>query len=139
MNLPRILPVLLTVLLFAAGTRAEEWNPQRFADHDVLEMLTVDADDGEHWSKVWLVVVDGQIFVRLGERAAGRVQGSTRWPYVDVRIGDDVFRNVRVEPTPQLEDRVAEAMAEKYWFDVFVRHLAHPLTARLVPADPSRI
>jgi uncharacterized membrane protein YqiK len=55
---------------------------------------------------------------------------------VDVRIGTDTFANVRVEPTPQMAERVAEAMGEKYWSDVFIRYFPHPLTARLVPGDP---
>jgi len=129
------LAAALVTLVLAAGARAD-WNPEALATQGTLELLTVVPDEGEHWSTVWLVVIDGQVFVRLGNRAADRVRNSTRWPYVDVRIAGDVFPNVRVEPTPQMAERVAAAMGEKYWFDVVFRHLPHHLTARLVPGDP---
>ena len=125
------------VLLFSATARAD-WNPEVLGRESTLEFLTVSPDDGEHWSTVWLVLVDGQIFVRLGTRAADRARNSTRWPYVDVRIGNESFENVRVEPTPQMEGRVADAMAEKYWMDLLFGYLSHPLTARLVPADQGK-
>jgi hypothetical protein len=32
-----------------------------------------------------------------------------------------------------MADAVAQAMADKYWSDVFVRFFSHPLTLRLVP------
>ena len=129
----------LAMLLLSAAVAFAQWSPERLSEEDTLEFLSVDPEDGEHWSTVWLVVVDGQVFIRLGSRAADRLQGSTRWPFTDVRIDDEVFHNVRVEPTPQLETRVAEAMADKYWSDVLVRHMAHPLTARLMPAEPGSL
>jgi hypothetical protein len=123
-------------VLFLAATARADWNPEVLGRENTLQFSTVSPDDGEHWSTVWLVLVDGQIFVRLGDRAADRMRNSTRWPYVDVRIGDETFENVRVEPTPQMEGHVADAMAEKYWMDILFRHIRHPLTARLAPAEP---
>ena len=32
-----------------------------------------------------------------------------------------------------MAERVAAAMADKYWSDIFVRFFAHPLTLRLKP------
>ena len=132
----RNLLLACAAVLLLSGTAGADWNPEVLGRENDLQFLTVAPDEGEHWSTVWLVLVDGQIFVRLGNRAADRVRNSTRWPYVDVRIGDETFQNVRVEPTPQMETRVADAMAEKYWMDVLFRYIPHPLTARLVPADP---
>lgn len=136
--IPRIVALVFAIALVLIPTTPAraDWNPESIARHGTLELLTVLPDEGEHWSTVWLVVVDGQVFVRLGNRAADRMRNSSRWPYVDVRIGDEIFANVHIEPTPQMQERVATAMAEKYWFDLFVRYLPHPLTARLMPADP---
>jgi hypothetical protein len=79
------------------------------------------------------------VYVRLGDRAAERVQGSTRAPLVDVRIAGETFHNVRIDPAPEMAERVATAMGEKYWFDMIVRHMSHPLTARLIAQDSGRI
>jgi len=114
-------------------TAAADWDPARFATEDTLELLTVSAETGEHWFPVWLVVLDGQIYVRLGSRAAGRVENNTRAPILSVRIAGEEFSAVRGEPVPEMADRVAQAMAEKYTTDLFVRYMSHPLTLRLVP------
>jgi hypothetical protein len=129
---------LLLTSLIASGVAAE-WNPERFAGQETLQFLTVSADGDEHWSTVWLVVLDGQVYVRLGTRAADRFNSSTRAPLVDVRIGEETFHNVRFDPAPDMADTVATAMADKYWFDVIAKRMAHPLTARLVAQDSGRI
>jgi len=40
---------------------------------------------------------------------------------------------VRAVPAPDYAERVAKAMAAKYWSDLIVHHFSHPLTLRLVP------
>jgi len=35
--------------------------------------------------------------------------------------------------TPEAAQRVADAMAAKYWSDLVIRFLPHPMTLRLVP------
>ena len=127
--------MLLGATLLATSMAWADWDPARFSELDTLDFLTVGPDDDEHWSRVWLVVLDGDVYVRLGSRAADRIEGNTRAPLVDVRIGEETFTGVRVEPMPDMTERVAEAMAEKYSTDVLVRYLAHPLTARLVPSE----
>jgi hypothetical protein len=52
---------------------------------------------------------------------------------VAVRIAGEEFDDVRVENAPEMADRVAAELAEKYWTDVLVRFFPHPLTVRLVP------
>ena len=68
--------------------------------------MTIGADEGEHWSRPWLVVIDGQLHVRLGNRAYQRVQKNTSSPYVKLRIGKREFDRIRLEPT-QMAARVA--------------------------------
>jgi hypothetical protein len=128
-----------------AGVRAVEnvapaWDPNAFRDQSTLQIMTTSADEGEHWSNLWLVIVDGQLYVRLGDRAFGRVQKNTTSPHVKVKIAGREFERVRLEAAPDMTDKVAAAMADKYFMDILVRHESHPMTARLVaeaaPAAP---
>ncbi len=125
--------VAVALVAVAETGAVADWDPARFATEDTLELLSVSSEKGEHWFPVWLVVLDSQVYVRLGSRAAGRVENNTRAPILSVRIADEEFAAVRGEPAPEMTDRVAQAMAEKYTTDIFVRYMAHPLTLRLVP------
>jgi hypothetical protein len=139
MNVRALLVASALVVASLATTAVAQWSPDRFTNEDTLELSTISADGDEHWSTVWLVVIDGQVYVRLGNRAAKRVNTSTRAPLVDVRLGKEVFHNVRLDPAPEMAERVATAMADKYWSDFLVRYFEHPLTARLVAQDSGRI
>jgi hypothetical protein len=119
----------------AAGNLAPGWNPNAFQNESTLEVMTVGAKEGEHWSRLWLVVIDGRLYVRLGDRAFERVQKNVASPYVQVKLAGQRFDRVRVEAAPEMAQKVAAAMADKYFLDVLVRHESHPLTARLV-AEP---
>ena len=119
----------------AAGNLAPGWNPNAFQNESTLEVMTVGAKEGEHWSRLWLVVIDGRLYVRLGDRAFERVQKNVASPYVQVKLAGQRFGRVRVEAAPEMAQKVAAAMADKYFLDVLVRHESHPLTARLV-AEP---
>ena len=118
-----------------AGNLASGWNPNVFQDESTLEIMTVGAKEGEHWSKLWLVVIDGKLYVRLGDRSFERVQKNVASPYVQVKIAGQKFDRVRLEAAPDMAEKVAAAMADKYFLDVLVRHESHPMTARLV-AEP---
>ncbi len=133
----RIVTAIVVLVLMATHAEATGffWDPEAFAKEDTLELLTVGPEEGEHWFKVWLVVLDGQVYVRLGNRAVSRVKRNTRAPLLSVRVAGREFERVRGEPAPEIAVRVAEAMAEKYWSDIFVRHFEHPLTLRLVPVE----
>jgi hypothetical protein len=123
---------LLPAVLAVAETPAS-WDASRFAAESTLQLRTRAPGDADHWFPVWLVVVDGQVYVRLGRRAAGRIASNTTAPWVGVRVGGREFERVRGEPAPEQAGRVADAMAAKYWSDVLVRHFPHPVTLRLVP------
>jgi hypothetical protein len=128
--------LLLSLVMLPAFARADEaWTPTAWRNVDILEILTTGPEEGEHWSKLWLVVLDGQIYLRLGTRAAERVQSNVKKPFVQVRISGQQFDRVRAEEAPDFRDRVANAMAEKYWSDRLIRLMSHPMTVRLVPED----
>jgi len=118
--------------LLTAPTLAA-WDPQAFSKEDTLEVLTVGPQEGEHWSTVWLVVIDGQVYIRLGNRAAERMNQNTTKPDVKVRIAGEEFDKVKAEDVPDMAGPVATAMGEKYFTDVLIKYFDHPLTMRLTP------
>lgn len=99
--------------------------------------MTTEPEVGEHWSKLWVVVIDGQPYVRLGDRAYGRVQRNTTSPNVKLKVGDQEFDKVKLEEMPDMKDKVAAAMADKYFMDKLIRYESHPMVARLVPEAAS--
>jgi hypothetical protein len=126
---------MLVMLSLAASERARAagWDPATFTKESTLKLRTVSVEGGEHWFPVWLVVIDNQVYVRLGSRAAGRVAHNTEAPFLSVEVAGQRFEHVRGVPAPEYADRVAEAMADKYTSDLIVRLLPHPLTLRLIP------
>ncbi len=139
------LAVLLFVLSisFAAAARADDkavpgWDPALFRDTSTIKIMTTEPDVGEHWSNLWVVVIDGQAYVRLGDPSYGRIQKNSTSPYVKLKVADQEFDKVKVEEMPDMKEKVAAAMADKYWMDILIRHVSHPMVARLVPeAAPS--
>jgi len=102
----------------ALAVLAAAWNPASIAEQSTLEFLTVAPDEGEHWSTVWFVVIDGNVYLRLGPRAAKRIEKNTTAPRFKIRIGGEVYP-MRYQKVPEMADRIAAAMADKYWTDVF--------------------
>ena len=124
--------VLACALLAAQLAAAAEWDPAAFAKEDTLKLGTVCPSEGQYWFPVWLVVIDGQVYVRLGTRAAGRIECNSTAPFLGVEVAGQRFDRVRGVPAPDYAERVAKAMGEKYTSDIFVRWFSHPLTLRLV-------
>jgi hypothetical protein len=133
MNRLLTVATLLALPLVTAPTFAATWDPEAFGKQDTLEILTVGPQEGEHWSTVWLVVIDGQVYVRLGSRAAERMEQNTTKPLVKVRIAGQEFDQIKAEPAPDMVEPVARAMGEKYTSDVLIKYFNHPLTMRLAP------
>lgn len=134
------LAVLSFVLSIAFATAARTadiavpgWDPTVFRDASTIKVMTTEPDVGEHWSNLWVVVIDGQPYVRLGDRAYGRIQKNSTRPYVKLKVADQKFDKVKVEEVPDMKEKVAAAMADKYWMDVLIRYESHPMVARLVP------
>lgn len=134
MRIARTLSLLgLLLVVSALAGAAAGWTPAAWTQEDTLDLLTVGPEEGEYWFPVWLVVLDDQVYVRLGSRATDRVQKNRTAPYLGVRIAGQQFDRVKATPAPDMVERVAAAMGEKYWSDVFIRHMDHPLTLRLEP------
>jgi hypothetical protein len=120
----------------ARGARAADWNAAMWQDESTLDFRTTAPDDGEHWSRVWLVVIDGEVYLRLGSRAADRITKNQAAPIVGIRIAGQQFDSVRAEAVDEKADAEAAAMADKSWTDIFERYFSHPLTIRLAPQQP---
>ena len=58
---------------------------------------------------------------------------NTRAPLTSIKIAGEEFPEVEATPAPDMSERVAKAMADKYATDIFVRYMAHPLTMKLTP------
>jgi len=136
-----VLAVLVVGLLVALGAFTASpglpagWNPDAIAKQNTIKLRTVGPREGEHWFPVWVVVLDHDVYVRLGSRATKRVQENTATTFLGVEIAGQRFDKVRGVPAPESAQRVAAAMAEKYWSDIFVRYMRHPLTLRLAPEE----
>jgi hypothetical protein len=130
-----VMLLVATVLLGARGADAADarWTPELWVDEDTIELRTTRAGEAPHWFKVWVAVIDDQVYVRLGSRASERIEGNTTAPELAVRIAGQEFDPVRVENAPEMTERVADELSEKYWTDFLVRYMPHPLTLRLVP------
>ena len=127
--------LLLGTMLATTSPAASDWTPPAWADENTVELRTTDPGSEPHWFPVWHVVLDDQLYVRLGSRAAGRFDRNATKPIIGVRIAGKTFERVRGVITPEMTDRVTAAMRDKYWTqgDIFVRLMNHPYTMRLEP------
>jgi hypothetical protein len=123
--------------LVASAAVAAEWDPNAFRNAETLDMRTIGPQEGEYWFPVWVVVVDDQVFVRLGSKAAERMRANTTGTEIGVRVNNAQFDKVQTQDMPEYAQRVNDAMAEKYWSDIFVRYFSHPMTLRLSVAPPA--
>jgi hypothetical protein len=129
----RTVLLLALSLLLPASAFAADWSPGMWSAEETLQFKTTCPDEGEHWSYVWLVVLDGEVWVRLGSKAGERVDCNATKPITSVKIANELFPEVELVNVPEMADRVAAAMADKYWTDVFIKYMDHPYTMKLVP------
>jgi hypothetical protein len=136
---PAPMPAVLTLLVAvgvlmgpARPAQAGTWNPRAYADENTIELGVV-RDGQPHWFKVWIVVIDDQAYVRLGSASVAKIEANETKPVLKVRVGGQEFDRIKGAPAPEMAERVAQAMAGKYWSDLLVHLVSHPLTLRLVP------
>src|SRR2546426_10244537 len=85
MSLRGFFAALLLSTLLATPSAEAEWTPSAYAGASTIELRTVAAGEGEHWFPGGVVVIDDQGYVRLGPRAAGRIEKNQAAPLVGVR------------------------------------------------------
>jgi hypothetical protein len=136
-----VVSIVLSLASVGLGRGADtpRWDPDAFRGQGTtLEIMTIGTEEGEHWTRLWWVVVDGQVYVQLRDEAFRRVQENFARPYVEVRIAGQKFPRVRLEAAPDMKEKVAAAMAAKYPRDEVILRESHPTTARLVAEAPTQ-
>jgi hypothetical protein len=135
-------PLALRVLVLGAGVAAAlpdaarglDWGA--LAEVDVPELVTHDEDGAERVTKLWLVVVDGQGFVRTGETRWA--ENIARSPEVELRaLGEaHLLRAAAVSDVP-LRERVSAALRTKYgWLDRLIHLFGDDDDAKIFRLDP---
>ena len=127
--------VLLAPVSGASGEDAIEWD--RYSEEGTVTVLTTDEDGSTRETKVWLVVVEGQGYIRTGNtRWGGNIE---RNPEIVLRIGETELP-LRVEfATDESErDAVKTALRAKYGFSDWIFSPfrgSNPKIMRLIPRE----
>jgi hypothetical protein len=128
-----MLAIACALLTSSAALAADEqWDAAVFREASEIQIFTNDPDGG-HWSRMWVVVIDGHPYLRLGPRAAERIRENTDAPWVKVRVDGREYSRVQAIDAPEMSERVFEAMAQKYRFDFVIRPFRREGVVRLVP------
>lgn len=115
----RSIGALSILAFFACATVPAATGPLDWAavaDVSTPVIVTVDPDGDVRDTKLWLVVVDGQGYIRTSE---------TRWfrnierdPNVVLRIGGAAYPlRAKLVMDPELRARINAAFYEKYWME----------------------
>jgi len=123
------------VLWPTVATAAPAWTPAQWTKDETLKLCTTEPGKEMYCFPVWLVVLDDNVYVRLGSKATSRVQANTTGMVLPVEIGGQRFDKVQLIDAPDKVDAVNKAMADKYTSDLFIRWMSHPMTLRLQPAS----
>jgi hypothetical protein len=78
-------------------------------------------------------VLDGDVYLNLGDRAVERLRTNTTAPLVSVRIGGEEYERIRVEAAQERQPEVARAIADKYWTGFLVPYRRPSTVMRLRP------
>jgi hypothetical protein len=131
----RLAPLLAAALLAsAAGAAAPEWNA--VAGVEEVEVLTTDQDASPRETTIWMVVLEGQGYIRTS-RSTTWGDNVERDPDIALRIGAEEFplRAVFVEDE-ELRERIVQGFREKYgWFDGLL-NVIRGKNPRIMRLDP---
>jgi hypothetical protein len=124
---------LVLALGFVPAASAVDWS--KHADEEVVQVVTTDEDGAARTTKVWIVVVDGEAYIRTGGTRWGKNVERNQ----DVRLlaqGAEYDLRVEFVTDEALRARVTQALREKYgWPDrmLSVFRGGSPKIMRLVP------
>ena len=129
-----VVSLALVALLVSVGAApGAEWTPEAWVDEETIEVRTAAPGEDPYWFPIWQVVLDGEVYIRLGSRAAERFDENVDGSVIGLRIGGAEFDRVMTVDAADVADRVDEAMSDKYWSEIFIGFFPHPATLRLVP------
>jgi hypothetical protein len=132
--------LFLLVSALATGTalaQAVDW--QAAAPEETVVILTKEEDGAPRETTVWLVVIDGQGYVRTGDTHWH--QNIVREPQIGIRIAEKEYPVRAAHVTdPALRAKVHAAMREKYGFsDTFVGWFSNEEAAQIMRLEPREI
>jgi hypothetical protein len=109
--------VLFTPVSGAGDEDGIEWD--RYSEEGTVEVITTDEDGSTRETKVWLVVVDGQGYIRTGgTRWGGNIE---RDPEIALRIGEtELPLRVEFVADETQRDAVTSALRAKYGFSDWI-------------------
>ena len=125
--------MFLTVAAGARGEEALDWSIH--SEEQTVEVVTTNQDGSSRETKVWLIVVDGQGYIRTGNtRWGGNIE---RNPDVVLRIGETELP-LRIELVTDEAERTAvtAAFRDKYGFSDWILtpfRRGEPKIMRLMP------
>ena len=122
------------LLVPAAGASAPEWSA--VAEVEEVEVLTTDQDASPRETTIWMVVLEGQGYIRTS-RSTTWGDNVERNPDIALRIGEEEFplRAVFVEDE-ELRERIVQGFRDKYgWIDGLMNPIRgkNPRIMRLDP------
>jgi len=128
------LALVWTLAVAGGAASASAFDPSAHVDEPVIEIVTTDEDGSLRTTKVWVVVVDADAYVRTGNTRWGR--NVERDPRIRIltAAGD---HDLRVEPVTDeaTRQRVTTAFRAKYgWQDRLLSPFrgSNPTILRLV-------
>lgn len=131
----RTLVLWLALLAIPALALADEPDWAAIAEVDTVVVETEDEDGSDRETTIWIVLVDGDAYIRTGDSSWG--QNLVRDPKLELEVeGEDYDLAVEFVEDDALRERVVAAFNEKYgWSDTFIGWFRgdRPKIMRLVP------
>ena len=127
--------VLLAPASSASGEGAIEWD--RYSEGGTVTVLTTNEDGSTRETKVWLIVVEGQGYIRTGKTGWGA--NVERNPEIALRIGEtELLLRVEFVTDEAERETVKKALRARYGFwDWLLSPVRgrNPKIMRLVPRE----
>ena len=108
---------LILAAAFVFSVNAQEPNWDAVSDASTVEVLTEDADGSLRATTVWILVQDGEAYVRTGDSTWGN--NVVRSGQIILRVEEiDYSLNVEFEEDDVRREEIRQGFREKYgWFD----------------------
>ncbi len=117
-----LLPILLIALATTARAESDEPPWLDSVDTKVVEVITLDEDGDVRKSKVWYVVIDGEVYLRTSR--SKWLKNLRRDPNLLVRVNKrEIPAHSEEVTSDELIEKVDAATREKYGFQERLIHI----------------
>ena len=129
---------LITLLvLLPSSARAQTFDPNFAAAVGVVELITLDMDGDARETSVWIVMIDGEVYLRTNETRW--LENLRRIPLATLRVGDELHHVVaKIMLDPALVEQVDQASREKYGWQEKTIHIFRTSEPTIIRLRPSR-